>query len=351
MRRRKRSSLFAARRNPVATAPAPAEELHRAVLLEDGKRIGGDAGEDLPTLLAAARTSPERTVVAWYDRPGPAEIAELARTLDLHPLLVEDIEVGHQRPKLERYGETLFIVVHTARYLEEPEAVVHGEIHLLLTHNCVVIIRNIADDANPWHPAELHENSALLHLGGEGVLYAVLDQIVDGYLPVLEGVGNDIDEIERQVFSGDPAAPERIYRLSREVIDLQDATRPMADILTGLQRGFMKYGTDEDLQTYLTDVSDHLAQVNNRTREFRDLLAQILSVNVTLVGQRQNEDMKKISSWAAILFAPTLVGAIYGMNFDVMPELHWAFGYPMALGLMGAMALVLYLVFKRNKWL
>jgi magnesium transporter len=191
----------------------------------------------------------------------------------------------------------------------------------------------------------------LLALGPEAVVYRVIDAIVDGYEPVLRGLEIDKEQIERQVFSGDATVTERIYRLSQEVIDMLQTVSSMTEVVTALRGGFAKYGIPAELQKYLDDVADHLARHVAQTRELKESLTQILTVNSTLVAQRQNEDMKKISGWAAILFAPTLVGSIYGMNFDDMPELHWAFGYPMALGMMLAVGVGLYLFFKRAKWM
>ena len=182
-------------------------------------------------------------------------------------------------------------------------------------------------------------------------MYRLLDAIVDAYDPVLRGLGIDREQIERQVFSGDPAAAARIYHLSREAVDLQHATASMSDLVEALRAGLGKYGVPDDLRVYLQDVADHLSRVTVRAAELREALTQILTVNATLVAQCQNEDMKKISGWAAILFAPTLIAAIYGMNFDVMPELHWAFDYPVAVALMVAFAAALYLIFKRAKWM
>ena len=197
------------------------------------------------------------------------------------------------------------------------------------------------------------------------MLYAILDAVVDGYAPVVRGLQNDIDEIQTEVFSGDPQVSRRIYELSREVIEFQRATRPLLGMLTALEAGFSKYGTSEELQRYLRDVADHATTVVERVDDFQKLLTSILTVNATLVTQAQNEEMKnlteasyaqneeikKVSAWAAILFAPTLIGTVYGMNFDHMPELHWLGGYPLALVLMLFTCLGLYTMFKRQNWL
>jgi magnesium transporter len=188
---------------------------------------------------------------------------------------------------------------------------------------------------------------------------------VDGYAPVVAGLQKDIDEIEIQVFRGDPAVSRRIYELSREVIEFQRATRPLLGMLEALTAGFAKYGTDTELQRYLRDVADHATTVAERVDGFRQMLSDILAVNATLISQRQNEelkglteasfaqseDVKRLSAWAAILFAPTLVGTVYGMNFTNIPELGWDLGYPFALGLMVVTAVVLFALFKLRGWL
>jgi magnesium transporter len=211
----------------------------------------------------------------------------------------------------------------------------------------------------------LEDDVDLLRRGPEAVLYAILDTVVDGYAPVIAGLQNDIDEIETEVFRGDPTVSRRIYKLSREVIEFQRATQPLLAMLDGLTAGFDKYGTDDELQRYLRDVADHATTVTERVDGFRQMLQDILTINATLVSQAQNEEMKhltqasytqneevkKISAWAAILFAPTLIGTIYGMNFAHIPELRWFAGYPFALALMAVVCLTLYVVFKHRDWL
>jgi magnesium transporter len=197
----------------------------------------------------------------------------------------------------------------------------------------------------------LEANSELLVRGPEAILYAIMDRVVDGYAPVVRGLENDIDEIEVEVFSGNPRVSRRTYDLSREVIEFQRAVKPLTGILGNLIAGFEKYKVDAELQRYLRDVQDHAIEVNERVAGFRELLQNILSVNLTLVGLQQNNEVKRISAWAAILFAPTLVGTVYGMNFDHMPELHWLVGYPFALVLMLVVSVALYAIFKRRDWL
>jgi magnesium transporter len=266
-------------------------------------------------------------------------------------LAVEDAIQAHQRPKLERYGETLFAVLRAARYLDGPETVEFGEVHLFVGEDFVVTVRHgEAPDVGEVR-RRMEGDTDLLKRGPEAILYAIMDRVVDDYAPVVAGLENDIDEIESEVFSGNAGVSRRTYQLSREVIEFQRAVKPLPGMLTSPMAGFDKYGTDPELQRYLRDVQDHVIQVTERVAGFREILQNILSVNLTLVGLQQNDEVKKVSAWAAILFAPTLIGTIYGMNFDYMPELSWLFGYPFALLLMVVVCLVLYLVFKRRGWL
>jgi magnesium transporter len=305
--------------------------------------------------------------MAWIGlyRPDPDEVASLASEFNLHELAVEDAIVAHQRPKLERYDDTLFVVLRAARYLDESEEVEFGEVHVFVGPDFVVTVRHAEAPDLGKVRRRLESNPDLLAFGPEAVLYAILDRVVDGYAPVVAGLENDIDEIETEVFSGEPKVSRRIYELSREVIEFQRATQPLTVMLGSLTAGFAKYAVDDELQRYLRDVEDHLTQVVERVDAFRQILRDMLTVNATLVAQKQNEEMKslseasnaqneevkKISAWAAILFAPTLIGTVYGMNFSNMPELDWRFGYPVALALMAITCLSLYTIFKRRDWL
>jgi magnesium transporter len=304
---------------------------------------------------------------AWIGlyRPTDAELDAVASEFGLHALAVEDARKGHQRAKLERYGETLFVVLRPARYLDDVEQVEFGELHMFVGRDFTISIRRAESPNLAKVRHRLEASPELLMKGPEAVLYAVLDEVVDEYLPVLTGLENDIDEIEEQLFDGDPAVTRRIYDLASEVMEFQRATRPLVDMFAALEHGFEKYGVDLELRRYLRDVKDHVIRAVERGESFRQLLQNALSVHATLVGQRQNEEMKrltetslaqseqtkKISSWAAILFAPTLVGTIYGMNFTYMPELDWVLGYPLAVLLMVGLGFVLYGVFKRRGWL
>jgi magnesium transporter len=197
----------------------------------------------------------------------------------------------------------------------------------------------------------LEGDPELLRRGPEAILYAIIERVVDGYAPVVAGLENDIDEIETEVFSGNAGVSRRIYELSREVIEFQRATEPLPAILDRIIRGAEGHEVDAELQKYLHIVQDRALRIIERVEGFRQLLQNILSVNLTGASIAQNDQVKKISAWAAILFAPTLIGTVYGMNFDYMPELHWTFGYPFAMVLMLMVSVTLYLVFKRRGWL
>ncbi|MGH3587132.1 MAG: magnesium and cobalt transport protein CorA [Pseudonocardia sp.] len=334
----------------------------------DGKRAA--APESLDRTFDELRRCPDQgRSFCWIGllRPSAEEIHEVAREFSLHALAVEDTITAHQRPKLERYDDVLFVVLRPARYVDPVEVVEIGELHLFLGPEFVITVRHAEEPDLHIVRQRLESEPGLLEDGPYAVLYAVLDKIVDDYGPVLDGLQDDIDEIEVQVFGGDPGVSKRIYQLSREVIEFQRAVEPLSGIFEKL-RGRLGEADDDtgiELKRALRDVADHATRVLERIESFRQLLTNILQVNAALVGQRQNEEMarmtqagyeqneqvKRISSWAAILFAPTLVASVYGMNFDDMPELHWSLGYPFAVVLMLLLGVVLYTVFKRRGWL
>ncbi|MET8144458.1 magnesium and cobalt transport protein CorA [Sphaerisporangium sp. NPDC005288] len=344
-------------------SPAAQRSVIDNAVYVDGKRV--DTPPSLAEAVTALRARPGSMAWIGLYRPAGSEILKAAEEFGLHELAVEDAIVAHQRPKADRYGDTLFLVLRAAQYLDSPEKVEFGELHVFVGGDFVLTVRHSEAPDLSKVRRRMENDPDLLRQGPQAVLYAILDAVVDGYAPVVAGLQKDIDEIEVQVFGGDPAAPRRIYALSREVIEFQRATRPLLDMLSNLIAGSPKYGVDGELQRYLRDVADHAITVVERVDNFRQMLQDILIVNSTLVSQAQNEEMKnvtqasyaqseevkKISSWAAILFAPTLVGTIYGMNFTHMPELGWVYGYPFAVALMGAVCATLYLVFKRRDWL
>src|SRR5918912_442231 len=337
------------------------------MIVDNAVYVDGRRAEEPESLQETYEAVRERRGLAWIGlyKPTEEEFASVAEEFGLHPLAVEDAIKAHQRPKLERYGDTLFVVLRAARYLDAPEEVKFGEIHVFVGDDFVITVRHGEAPALGEVRRRLESDRELLLQGPEAILYAIMDRVVDGYAPVVSGLENDIDEIEVEVFSGNPGVSRRTYELSREVIEFQRAIKPLTGMLGSLIAGFDKYRVDPELQRYLRDVQDHAIQVNERVAGFRELLQNILSVNLTLVGLQQNEEVKalteasidqndevkRISAWAAILFAPTLVGTVYGMNFDHMPELHWVYGYPFALLLMLLVSVSLYAIFKHRGWL
>jgi len=318
----------------------------------DGRRTAEP--DDFAGLHAACK-SPD--AVAWLGlyEPSKEEFSAVAREFGLHELAVEDAVKAHQRPKLERYGDTLFIVLRPARYVDETETVVFGEVEIFVGPQFVITVRHGDAPELGSVRRRLETRPDLLRRGAMAIAYAIIDHVVDCYEPVVAGLENDIDEIEDEVFGGSPTVSRRIYELAREVIEFQRATGPLDDILARL---IEEPGIGEEEGRYLRDVQDHAIRAEEHADGFRALLQNILSVNLTLetkalteASHAQSEQVKRISAWAAILFAPTLIGTIYGMNFDHMPELHWYLGYPYALGLMAALSLALYLLFKRRNWI
>lgn len=335
--------------------------VHNAVYCEGGRKLEPASLEVTYELLR------ERHGMGWIGlyRPSRREIESIATEFALHPLAVEDTVTAHQRPKMERYGDVLFTVLRPASWAAGPDAIELGELHVFTGPDFVVTVRHAESPDLAGIRRRMEADPELLALGPEAVLYAILDQVVDEYEPVADGIETAIDEIEAQVFAEDPMVSRRIYALSREMAAFQRATRPLLGMLTGLTEGFEKYRVDEELQRSLRNVEDHTIRLVERVEGLRVLLQSILTVNATLVGQRQNneiqrltesslrqsEEVKRISSWAAILFAPSLVPTVYGMNFRVMPELDWRLGYPFALLLMVLMCAALYVAFRRKGWL
>ena len=343
---------------------APVEQtMVDAAIYRDGKRIESPAS--VADTVRQLRETPG--AMAWIGlfRPAANQFLPVAEEFGLHELAVEDAIVAHQRPKLERYGDTLFVVLRAATYLDDVEEVEFGEIHVFVGPNFVLTVRHSRTPDLGVVRQRMESDPELLARGPEAVLYSILDSVVDGYAPVVAGLQKDIDEIEVEVFRGDPKVSRRIYELSREVIEFQRATHPLQSMLNALIAGFEKYRTDEELQRYLRDVADHATTVAERVDGFRLNLTDVLTLNATLVNlaqneeikrlteasYAQNEEVKRISAWAAILFAPTLIGTVYGMNFANIPELQWALGYPFALGLMFLVSFILWLVFRTRGWL
>jgi magnesium transporter len=318
-------------------------------LYEKGSRHSVDL-----TLAEAAFACHRPEAFVWLGlyEPSEDEFASVRTEFALHELAVEDAIKAHQRPKLEVYGDSLFVVLKTARYVDVDETVEFGEIQIFLGDGFAVVVRHGEASALAETRRRIEGRPDLLALGPGAVLYAVVDRVVDDYLPVISGLNTDIRQVEFQVFSetdtGNPV--ERIYKLKREVLETHQATVPLLDPLEQLATADLP-GIHTDTQAYFRDVHDHLLRVTGEVGTFSDLLTSVLDANLTRVGIRQNEDMRKISAWVAIAAVPTMIAGIYGMNFENMPELEEAWGYPAVLGVIVIVCLLLYRAFRRSGWL
>jgi magnesium transporter len=315
-------------------------------------REGRRDDEDLSLHEAvSARGAPEAFVWIGLYEPSEDEFDSIRREFALHDLAVEDAIHAHQRPKLEVYGETVFIVLKTARYIDPEEVVRLGEILIFLGSDFIITVRHGEASSLKQVRFRLEADPALLKCGPGAVLHAIVDQVVDDYAPALFGLGEDIDEIEDEVFSGSRTNPaERIYKLKRETLEFNKATGPLVKPIDGLARGHYEL-IHPEVRAYFGDVNDHLLRIHDQLESYRDLLTSILEANLAQVTVRQNQDVRTISAFVAIVAVPTMIAGIYGMNFAHMPELHWTFGYPLVIGLMVAICFGLYRYFKRVGWL
>ncbi|HEX9723403.1 MAG TPA: magnesium/cobalt transporter CorA [Vicinamibacteria bacterium] len=313
----------------------------------EGKRLPGEL-----TPEAASKLRVEDAFV-WIGlhEPTPEEFKVVRGEFDLHELAVEDAIKAHQRPKLERYDDSLLLVLKTARYDDVEEAVVLGEILLFLGPGFIVAVRHGEASQLREVRRKLESRPEFLSLGPSAVLYGVVDRVVDDYAPVVDGVEQDIEEVEEQVFSSERTNPaERIYYLKREVLEFRRATTPLLTPLSQLASQPLPHVHPECRQ-YFRDVYDHLLRLSEQVDSFRDLLNSVLEANLTQVSVRQNEDMRRISAWVAIAVVPTMIAGIYGMNFEHMPELRSPFGYPAVMGFILLVCSGLYIFFRRREWL
>jgi magnesium transporter len=318
-------------------------------LYENGLRRPGEL--DLEQMYEACR-SPE--CFAWIGlyEPTEEEFDSVRREFNLHELAVEDAIKAHQRPKLEVFEDerSLFIVLKTARYVEGGPAVETGEIQVFLGDGFIVTVRHGETKLHDVR-LQLEKRPELLRLGPGAALHAIIDRVVDDYAPVVGALDRDIRQLEAEVFSDRRTdSTQRIYRLKREVLELYDAVAPLNEPLDRLER-FDFPLIPKELRPYFRDVRDHVIRYVREVDAFRELLTSILAANLTQASVRQNEDVRRISAWAAIVAVPTLITGIYGMNFEHMPELGWTFGYPLALAVMALVCIALYRNFKRAGWL
>ncbi|WP_406167548.1 magnesium/cobalt transporter CorA [Streptomyces sp. NBC_00996] len=349
-RRRARVDLSHPARSPLGSAVV------NCVAYQDGARVPG--GRDLVHTVERIRKSDEGFVWLGLHEPTDREFAGIAELFDLHPLAVEDAVEAHQRPKLERYGETLFAVFKTVCYVEHKELTANsevvntGEIMVFVGPDFVITVRHGRHGSLGPLREELEADSQQLSKGPAAVLHAIADHVVDEYVHVTDSIQADIDQVEADVFAENGARTDagRIYQLKRELLELKRAVVPLARPVQELSTRPIRV-VDPEIQAYFRDVSDHLLRVTEQIAAFDELLNSILQAHLAQVTVAQNEDMRKITAWAAVIAVPTMVCGVYGMNFDNMPELHWRFGYPLVIGVISVACLVLYRGFRRNGWL
>ncbi|TDC89038.1 magnesium/cobalt transporter CorA [Actinomadura sp. 7K507] len=313
-----------------------------------GKRH--DIDGDISDAFDLARENGECFLWIGLFEPDEEEFELVKEELGLHPLAAEDAVAAHQRPKLERYDDTLFIVLKTITYVDETSDIEVGEIMLFLGRDFVVTVRH--GGGNPLGPVRkrLEDSPELLKHGATAVLYAVCDEVVDQYGLVVHEVEVDIIGLERAVFdTGARDVTADIYSLKREVLEFRSAEDPLVPVMQEIVRG--RVPECASTREYFRDVQDHLLRVDGQVDAHNELLNSVLTAHLALLGKRQNEDMRKISAWAAIIAVPTAMAGIYGMNFDHMPELHWTFGYPLALAVMAVVCTLLFRRLRKSGWL
>ncbi|MEU5593661.1 magnesium/cobalt transporter CorA [Streptomyces sp. NPDC020298] len=326
-------------------------------IYRDGLRSEGP--EDLSDALAAARAAGGFVWIGLHE-PSEKEFDRVTEEFGLHPLAVEDALNAHQRPKLEVFDDSLFVVLKPVVYEPESDAVSNGEVMIFVGDGFVVTVRHGEGSPLAAVRRRLEEEPKLLEKGPTSVLYAICDATVDHYLEVATELQTDMEELETEVFSPDPGSSRntasRIYTFKRQILKFRRATGPLALPMTRLA-GTVPAGeggvpfVDDRARPFFRDVQDHLTRVNESVEGLDRLVSDILSAHLAQTGVRQNDDMRKISAWAAMAAVPTLIAGIYGMNFDDMPELHWAWSYPVVILVMAALEVMMFRLFKRREWL
>ncbi len=313
---------------------------------EDGK----PRALDLDSISDMLQSDAKGFVWVGLYEPSDEVLDKIEEEFDLHPLAIEDTRKAHQRPKIETYGNSMFVVVHTAQVVDE--RIRYGETHAFLGPRFLVTVRHGASLSYAPVRARLEQEPELLAMGPSFCLYSVLDAVVDNYSPITDSFRDTLDTLEQDIFADTYKRRTviRLYELKRELNKMRLAVAPLQDSLAQLQRSQAQL-ISEEVRLYLRDVQDHAARVNDAIDTLREMLGTALSVNLSLVTLAQGETVKQLGAWAALLAAPTLVTSWYGMNFAHMPELAGRFAYPLLMLGVGAVCVVLYRLFKRSGWL
>ena len=340
-------------RDPLAGTPHGA--MVDCAAYVDGRRLPGSwTYEDA---LNAVRAAGSGFVWIGLHEPDEEQIKGIADVFGLHELAVEDAVNAHQRPKLERYDDTLFMVLKTVCYVghAQPttanEIVETGEIMVFVGTDFVITVRHGEHSSLQRVRRKLEADPEQLALGPAAVLHAIADHVVDSYLEVTGAIEDDIDEMEAEVFTPrSPMDAEQIYVMKREVLELRRAVVPLGPPVRKLTEGYSSL-VPHEVRSYFRDVDDHLVTVTDRVAGFNELLTTLVDAVLAKTTMRQNNDMRKITAYAAMISVPTMIAGIYGMNFQYMPELQWRYGYPLVLGVIAILITTLFRVFRRNQWL
>ncbi|MFC8509255.1 magnesium/cobalt transporter CorA [Streptomyces sp. NPDC057411] len=325
-----------------------------SAIYRDGRRTDGPA--DLSDALDEARATGDAFLWVGLHEPTEAEFAHVSSEFALHPLAVEDALKAHQRPKLEVYDDSLFVVLKPVVYEPESDRVTSDELMVFIGDSFVVTVRHGEGAPLAAVRRRLEAEPEVLKHGPTAVLYAVGDAVVDHYLDVAGELQVDLEELEADVFApsggGSPArTAERIYTAKRQVLEFRRASVPLSGPMARLATGGQVPFVHDKAVPFFRDVNDHLLRANEQVEGLDRLLSDVLSAHLAQMGVRQNDDMRKISAWAAMAAVPTMVAGIYGMNFEHMPELHWVWSYPAVILLMAGIVAGLYRLFKRRGWM
>ncbi|MGO1972383.1 MAG: magnesium and cobalt transport protein CorA [Propionibacteriaceae bacterium] len=349
---------MALRRRTVRPTTRPAPEPPPSSVVAWGWYVDG-IRQDCADLSAASQRARAGEGFVWLGlkEPSDVDLQGFAEEFDLHPLAIEDAVEGHTRSKLEQFGDTLFMVISTVAYIDHEELtdsseiVSTGQMMIFLGAHFVLTVRRGEHAELGGLRQRLEADPQRLGHGPAEVLYAIADKIIDDYLDVVMGFEEDIDEVEERVFSRQGQGEvDRVYQLKRELIEFKRCVNPLGLPLHHLAtRSFA--AIDEDSRAYFRELSDHHVEAREAVLAFDEVLSTILQAGLARASVADNEDMRKISGWVAIIAVPTMIAGVYGMNFDWMPELHWKYSYFVVLGLMALAMVALYFGFKRNRWL
>jgi magnesium transporter len=320
--------------------------LVNCVAYQDGKKLGNIARDEVSAYVAR----PECFVWVALKEPDAAELEALQHQFSLHPLAVEDARHGHQRPKLEEYGDSLFVVLHTIEL--DGAALRTGEVDVFVGRNYVLSVRSHSDQGFASVRARCEQEPELLRRGSAFVLYALMDAVVDRYFPVVEALEAELERTEERIFAGARArqSVEELYALKQKLTIVQHAVRPLAEAVGKLCGGRVP-AVAAGTQDYFRDVSDHLQRIHGGLESLRDMVTTAMSVNLSLISLQENETTKRLAAYAALVAVPTLIAGLYGMNFEEIPGLRSAFGFPATLAAMVALDAWLFRRLRRAGWL